>query len=209
MKIKNWWLFYLKSKLNLVVSSGFLTIAVVSALLLEQEYKIIIPAAALILFLITTSLLMFSKKGAETINKIAEKARLKKIYKKIHNYEQIREKLTHLRISDEQVRKALEYFLLVSGDYLSKCNELKSYSPEANQQIQEALTICQIYLEELDESSTEKRYNIIDPQDFTNFKKKTCQSLTEAGQLIKEKMSHDLVGVTRKDTLEIIEEMRK
>jgi len=105
-----------------------------------------------------TVALFFSRRGAREIVAESDEGRRKMMQEKIRHFADVRERISVLRLGDERMAKAIEYFLLESGSYLQKCRELSLISPFANERIERVLEICQVYLGERDESATEKRY---------------------------------------------------
>jgi hypothetical protein len=209
MKIKQLLRYYLKSPLNIFISISAVGAVIVCLVLLRGITRIIVPLGIVPVYLIISALLLFSKRGATEIVSVKENEKLLEIRQTIDKYSGVRERISFLRLGDRDIRKAVEYFLLVSGTYLEKCRELSTYSPQANSGIDEALTVCQLYLEELDESSTEKRYSIEDKEEFTGFKQKTLEHIMSLARTIKEKTTEDLAGLSRKDRFTVMEELNK
>jgi hypothetical protein len=209
MKIKDWLLYYAKSKTNMALSLLCITVIAISIFMLKEPLRLLVPLGCLFIYLLVSGLILFSRRGAKEIAGVKEDGRLKKITETINQYSHLRDKISFLRVADRDVQKAIEYFLLISGTYLDKCREHKTYSPHANHAMEEVLTVCQLYLEELDESSTEKRYNINDKEDFKDYKDKTLAQIQQAAETIKEKTTEDLAGLSREDQFEIMEELRE
>jgi hypothetical protein len=207
MKIKELLPYYLRSKTNIVVTLLFAAAVITSALLLEGVLRIFIPAGCLLLYFMASGLIIFSRRGAREIVSVRDDDYNHKIIKTIDKYSEVRERISFLRLGDEEVKKAVEYFLLISGTYLEKCNELKTYSPAANNAIEEAETVLNLYLGELDEASSEKRYEIADKDDFKDYKEKTLGELKALAQTVKQRIKEDLVGLSRRDQFKIMEEL--
>ncbi|MBN1797578.1 MAG: hypothetical protein JW822_03315 [Spirochaetales bacterium] len=209
MKIKKLLHYYLRSKINIFLSVLFSTAIISSALLLQGLLKILIPPGCVFVYLITSGLILFSRRGAQEIVNVKNEDRTRDITQTITQSEKKRERISFLRIGDSEVKKTIEYFLLISGSYLEKCRELKTYSPDAHHAIDQVLTICQLYLEELDESATEKRYSVHDKEDFTTYKQETIKNLKALTHTIKKKMTEDLVGLSRHEQFEVMEELKE
>jgi len=206
MPVKRPFLLFLRSRLFLRLTAAF-TAAVLIAFAVFRQYG---SGAALLLlaaYAIVTVFLFFSRKGAEQIVGESERDRLKEINARIDAAAAVREKIAFLRIGDEAMRKAIEHFLLVSGSYIEKCRELETYSPNANKRIQDVLDVCQVFLGGLDDSSTEKRYGVDDGESFPEVQSRTLEAVTLAAVDVKNAMTTDLLGVTRTDTLSILEEL--
>ncbi len=201
--------YYLRSKLNILLSVLFGAALIITALLLRGLPRLLVPLACAAAYLTTGAVMLFSGHGAREIVNVRDEDRSRRIIRTIKHYSEVREHISYLRLGDRDIRKAVEYFLLVSGTYLEKCRELSTYSPQANSGIDEALTVCQLYLEELDESSTEKRYSIEDKDEFTGFKQKTLEHIMSLARTIKEKTTEDLEGLSRQDRFNVMEELNK
>ncbi|MBE3064365.1 MAG: hypothetical protein IMZ69_05035 [Spirochaetes bacterium] len=207
--MKKPFLLYLRSRLNITVSIVAAAAFLLFLLFFGPWGKIAAPAV-LFVYLIATALLFFSRKGASEVVAESEEDRLNAISAKIDGYLRIRDRIAVLRIGDEGVRKAVEHFLLVSGDYIQKCRELSSYSPAANERIERALEICQVFLGEADESSTERRYGTAargadeTPEDFAA---RSIEAMGECATVIKERAVRDLEGSSGAERLAIMKEL--
>lgn len=214
MPPKNPLLLYLRSRLSAVLASVTAALIVLSIVFLRD--RALVPVLVLVAaYLGVTFAVFFSRRGAREIVQESEEDRLAKIRKKIASCEQLRERISVLRIGDEKIIKAIEYFLQESGMYLEKCREVSSYSPFANERIERVLEICQVYLGERDEESTERRYeapadagpsgggSAADPADVF-----ACD-IMECARVIKEKTVEDLLGVSDAQRLAIAKELEK
>jgi hypothetical protein len=104
--------------------------------------------------------------------------------------------------------KAVEYFLQESGAYLEKCRELGSYSPLANERIERALEICQVFLGELDESATGRRYGVpMEGEGPSEAGERFARDIMECATVIKQRVDEDLVGLTGEERLSIMKEL--
>src|SRR5271169_1278213 len=143
MPVKNPFLLYLRSRLNAVLSIMAASLVVLSMLLL-RPYALLPIAAILLAYAALTGALFFSRRGAREVVAESEEDRRKETIRKIDASGGTRERIAVLRIGDERMAKAIEYFLQESGSYLEKCRELSSYSPLANERIERVLEICQV-----------------------------------------------------------------
>ena len=209
MNIKKLLSYYLRSKVNIFLSLLFSAALIITVIVLQGLLKLLIPLGCVFTYLITSALILFSRRGAQEIVSVKDEDRSRRTEQIITRYEKIRERVSFLRIGDPDVQKTIEYFLLISGSYLEKCRELKTYSPDANHAIEEVITVCQLYLEELDEAATEKRYEVHDKDDFTTYKQKTIHTVKTLTQTIKEKMTEDLAGLSRRERFEVMEELQE
>ena len=198
-------LLYLRSRLNIVLAISCAALAGIA--LLSGGWGKVAAIGLAAAYIVATALILFSRRGAREIVAEGEEDRLKAVQEKIDAHQAIRDRIAVLRIGDESVRKAVEYFLLVSGSYLEKCRELATYSPEANERIARALEICQVFLGELDEGSTEKRYGQGSAAGAGDLAQRSAASILECSTTIKEKTVEDLLGATGAEKLAILEEL--
>lgn len=200
-------LLYGRSTLNIILSLATVLLIVGSTLFSHGVCKVVLPLGFFLLYIGTTIGILLSKKGAKEILVEREEDRVQKVNKIITQYREMRDRISFLRIGDDDIRKAIEYFLLVSGNYFNKCRECISYSPEANRKVEEILELCQIYLEEYDELLTEEKYDANDKDQFNQYKERIIKAIREAAEVIKVKIKNDFSGLTREEKLEIIEQM--
>lgn len=206
MAKKTRYLLYFRSNLNLAVAAAAAAL-VILAFLFAPPYGPGVLAVAVSAYAVVTAFLLFSGKGAREIVGEEEEDRGKAVRAKTAHYAALRERLSVLRIGDEEVRKALEYFLLVSGEYLAACGELAGRSPAADAEIEKVLELCQIFLGEADESSTERRYEVKDGGEFQDYGRRTAAAIRESAAVVKKRTDTDLRGLTRGERMGIIEEM--
>ena len=208
MKDRNPIFLYFKSNLNLVI-------LLVSAVLILNVLifgigilRFVLSIGFLILYLVVSAIIFFTRSGAKEIVHEKEKDRITKVKEKLIFYKQIRDRIAFLRINDQDVKQAIDYFLIVSGDYIGKCGELCTYSPQANIRMEEVLDLIQIYLEKLDQSALSERFNV-EEKEFKDYKERTISAVKEAASFIKAKLQDEIIGLTPEERTEIIEELNK
>ena len=209
MPVQRPFLLYLRSRLNLVLSIAGGSLIVLAVLFL-RPYALLPILAILIAWAALTGALFFSRRGAREVVAERDEDRLEKVREKIKISAAIRDRISVLRLGDERVAKAVEYFLLESGSYLEKCRELSSYSPLANERIDRVLEICQVFLGELDESATGRRYDVhgegdqkIEPAEGF------ARDIVACATVIRERVTEDLLGVSGKERLAIMKELEE
>jgi hypothetical protein len=209
MPVNKPFLLYLRSRLNIVIAS-VAAAAFLAFLLFFGPWGKIAALGVLAVYALATLLLFFSRRGASEVVAESEEDRLKMIGAKVDRYAAIRDRIAVLRIGEQSMREAVEYFLLVSGEYIQKCRELSSYSPEGNERIERALEICQVFLGELDESATGRRYGTI-PQagdeSAESFAARSVQAMRECASVIKDRAVRDLEGLSGAERLAIMKEL--
>ncbi len=140
-----------------------------------------------------------------------EEDRLARVRRKIDGLKELRQRISVLRLGDERMVKAVEYFLQESGTYLEKCRELGSYSPLANERIERVLEICQVFLGERDEESTGRRYGVPGAPGAPSgdAAEGFARDILECSRVIKDRTVEDLFGVSDKQRLEITKELEE
>jgi hypothetical protein len=209
MKTKKWLLLYLKSKLNITFLCASTALAIIFFFVLPGIWGILTPLMIIFMYICTSFGVLLSHRGALEITTQQEQERMKKFNNKIDFYSNLRDRIACLRLASKSIKQAVQYFLLVAGNYLQKCKQLKTYSPQANAKIEEVLKICQIYLEEHDESATERRYQIMDQDNFDDYEQRTVSLIKAAAEEIKQKLDNDITGLSRKEQIAIIEELKE
>jgi CHASE3 domain sensor protein len=213
MPIKRPFLLYLRSRLNYVLSITGASLVVLSLVFL-RPYALVPIIVILLAYSALTGALFFSRRGAREVVAESEEDRLKKIRQKIDASAGIRERISVLRIGDERMARAIEYFLQESGSYLEKCQEISSYSPLANERIERVMEICQVFLGELDETATARRYDVrVVPAEpgirATDIGERFARDIMECARVIKERTTEDLLGLSGEARLAIMNELEE
>ncbi len=197
---------YLRSRLNVTVAVASLALAV-AGLVFFRGQAIPVIGAVVALYAILTALIFFSRRGAAEVVAEADEDRTAATLAKLDEAAATRQRIAVLRLGDDELRMAVENLLLVSGQYLEKGRESGTWSPQANDRIRQALEVCQIYLGEKDESSTEKRYGTPDGDEDADVRGRSIAAISECAAAIRKHTLNDLVGVDGTEKLGIIEEM--
>ena len=209
MPIKRPFLLYLRSRLNLGLSIAGVCLVVLSLLLL-RPYALIPVLVIVLAYVALTGALFFSRRGAKEVVTESDQERMKMVREKIAGFAEMRERISVLRIGDESMARAIEYFLQESGSYLEKCRELSSYSPLANDRIERVLEICQVFLGERDEEATGKRYGVRkDGREDESAGERFARDIMECAAVIKDRTTEDLLGVSGEERLSIMKELEE
>jgi hypothetical protein len=206
MPITRPFLLYLRSRLNLGVSIGAGCLLVLSIAFL-RAYAFLPVLGVVVAWAAVTGVLLLSRAGAREIVQESEEDLAAKIRAKIDAVSAVRERISVLRLGDERISRAVELFLLESGTYLEKCREISTYSPLANERIQRVLDICQVYLGEKDESATARRYQAGTPAGDPA--EGLAQDIKECAEVIRARITEDLLGTSGRDRLSIMKELEK
>lgn len=210
MPPKSPFLLYLRSRLSATLAVGGAAL-VVLAIILLRESSLVPVLGIVVAYAIVTVILFFSRQGAREIVRENQEARQARIRQKISAMEQLRQRISVLRLGDERISKAIEYFLQESGSYLEKCRELASYSPLANERIERVLEICQVFLGERDEESTGRRYGVPGSAEAPTSEAADgfARDILGCARVIKERTVEDVLGGSGAERLEIAKELEE
>jgi hypothetical protein len=208
MPVKRPFLLYLRSRFHLALALSAGGLLVLSVLFLRPHVFVPIAVVAVV-YAALTGAFFFSRRGAREIVAESEEDRLKGIREKISRYESLRERISVLRLGDERMSRAVELFLQESGSYLQKCRELNAYSPLANERIERVLEICQVFLGELDESATGRRYGLPGSGREAAPAEKFAGDILECAAVVKQRTTEDLLGISGEERLSIMKELEE
>jgi hypothetical protein len=205
MAAKNPFLLYLRSRLNGVVAIACGALFLVGLVFFRGNPAAVAGGAA-VLYGAATAILFFSRRGAAAVVAETEQDMRAANLARLAETAKLRDRLAVMRIGDEGVRQAVELVLLVSGQYLERARELASWSPRASDQVRQALEICQAFLGELDESSTERRYGTADGDEGAEVRGRTIEALKACAGAIRSHGLADLGGLDGTEAIAVIEE---
>jgi hypothetical protein len=201
---------YLRSRLSAALALTTAALVILAVVFL-REHSVVPVLCILLVYAVLTFTLFFSRRGAKEIVKESDEDRVARNRRKIAEISGLRERISVLRLGDERISKAIEYFLQESGSYLDKCRELDAYSPLANERIERVLEICQVFLGERDEESTGRRYGVPGTaqapagEEGEGF----ARDILDCARAIKERTVEDLLGGSGAERLEITKELTK
>jgi hypothetical protein len=127
---------------------------------------------------------------------------------KIDEAAEMRKRLSYLRIADSGVAEAVAYFTLVAGNYVEGCRAAGLYDPVANDAFRDTLDVVTAYLRELDEESTERRFDVHEGAPNLGFGSRVALAVRENARIVKEKLEAITGGIPPTDTLDIREELK-
>lgn len=206
MPVQKPFLLYLRSRLNLAVALASLA-ALAAGLAFFRGNAAAVLGAAVLLYAAVTALLFLSRRGAGAVVAEADRDRAAADRKKLDEAAAVRQRIAVLRLGDEPLRLAVENFLLVSGQYLEKAREAGTWSPKAHERIRQVLEVCQAYLGEKDETSTERRYGTPDGDEDADVHGRSIAAIRECAQAIRKDTLNDLAALDGTEKIGIIEEM--
>jgi hypothetical protein len=198
---------YLRSRLNLGVSLAAGCLLLLDAAFLRPHA--FLPALLVIAgYAAVTGLLFFSRAGAREVVAESDEDAAAKTRAKIDAVAAVRERISVLRIGDERVALAIEFFLQESGAYLDECRRLSTYSPLANDRVDRVLEICQVFLGERDQSATARRYEAGAPAP-ADTAESLAKDIRECAAFVRSRITEDLLGTSGSDRLAIMKELEK
>jgi len=205
MPIQRPFLLYLRSRFHLALALPAAGLVVLSLLFLRP--RALLPVLVILaIYVVLTGALFFTRRGAREVVAESDEDRAKLVRQKIARYEDLRRRISVLRLGSDEMARAIELFLQESGAYLEKCRELTAYSPLANERIERVLEICQVFLGERDEASTGRRYGLpgtADAAPAADFAK----DIVDCAGVIRTRVTEDLLGTSGKERLETTKEL--
>jgi hypothetical protein len=204
MKIKKAILLYARSRLN-----GYITLIYLAVFLVS----LLAAAGALFLLLITCAYLaisgyvLFSRRGADAIVFEKNQDIDHETAAKLKDAEKTRKRISVLRVRDDEVRKALELFLLVSGDLIEASVRESKYLPQLKAELDDVLSACTFYMQGLDSVSTTRRYKSDTDVTKEEIKMKTIQLIRRSALQLKDLHQAELPDIDESRTPDVIDEV--
>ncbi len=90
-----------------------------------------------------------------------------------------RDRLATLRVADPDVARAVSLCALRASAYLAASEKAGTRDPRADHAAGECVDLVGLYLEELDDASTEKRFDLADDAPFADAKSRVLAALRE------------------------------
>src|SRR5512133_2679669 len=175
---------YVRSPLAIVSAGACLLLGALGLFLAGGSVLLgLVGGAAL--WLAFSAIAVQTRLGARAVVSIRDTDQELKTREAIEAAAKARETLARLRLPDPEIAKILEYLTLSAGEYLEAALKAKSRSPEAEARIADSLDIVNLYLKELDEASTERRYGLADADPFADAKDRVRSALTENAAAIR------------------------
>ena len=116
-------------------------------------------------------------------------------------------RLASLRVPDPAVRKLVELVALQAGMFVSACGKARQRDPLGEAAITESLELVDLYLKELDDAATERRYALPDDDSFADAVQRVSAALRDKAALL-EKARMDIEGgLQREDRMAIKEQL--
>ncbi len=155
MNIKKAVILYLRSNTNLVFAAAGLC-GITAAVIASASP--LVPAAITAAYLLVSTVLLFSKHGAEEIVKEQEEVHTLDAVERIQAAKKLRDRLARLRIPDPLVKKELDYFVLITGQILEASETQRRFQPAVTGELEDVLQACTYYLKTADSQALQDRY---------------------------------------------------
>ena len=208
MPVQRPFLLYLRSRFHLTLALCAAGLLVLSVAFLRPFFVVPVVVVASAYAALTVTM-FFTRRGAREVVAESEEDRLKGVREKISRYAAIRERVAVLRLGDERMSRAVELFLQESGSYLDKCRELSAYSPLANERIERVLEICQVFLGELDETATGRRYGLPGSGGEQAPAESLARDIQDCAAVVRQRTTEDLLGISGQERLSIMKELEE
>jgi len=208
MPVQRPFLLYLRSRFHITLALCAAGLVVLSVLFLRPF--VLVPVAVVVAaYAVLTGAMFFTRRGAREIVAESEEDRLKAVREKIARFAALRERIAVIRLADERMSRAVELFLQESGSYLDKCRELDAFSPLANERIERVLEICQVYLGEMDERATGRRYGVPGSGQDQAPAEAFARDITDCAAVVRQRIADDLLGISGEERLSIMKELEE
>jgi hypothetical protein len=207
MKIRDILASYVKSPLA-AISAGACLVLGSAALFALGSSLLLGLAVGSVAWAVFSAVVIQTKIGAMAVVSVRSLDEVKKTQAAIIEAARNGERIARLRLPDPEVAKTVEYLALCSGEYVEACQKAMSHSPAADERIADSLDLINIFLKELDEASTEKRYRLPDADPFADAKGRVQSALMENARLIREERIRLDGGLPAEALMRAKEELR-
>lgn len=126
---------------------------------------------------------------------------------KLETAEKARQNLARIRIADTGAAEAVQLVVLAAGEYLEACKKELSDDPVADAALDDAVEIVDIFLKEMDEAATEKRFGLKDSDPFVDARDRVIAALKEKAALLRERRIQIDGGLSASGRMSVREEI--
>ncbi len=126
---------------------------------------------------------------------------------KLETAEKARQNLARMRIADAAATEAVQLVVLAAGEYLEACRRELSDDPVADAALDDAVGIVDIFLKEMDEAATEKRFGLKDSDPFVDARDRVIAALREKAALLRERRIQIDGGLSASGRMSVREEI--
>jgi hypothetical protein len=116
-------------------------------------------------------------------------------------------RLASLRVPDPAVKSLVDLVAMQAGMFLGACEKAGQRDPLGEDAIAECIELVDLFLKELDDASTERRYKLPDNDPFADAKERISVALRDKASVL-EKARLDMEGgLHREDRMAIKEQL--
>jgi len=114
-------------------------------------------------------------------------------------------RLASLRVPDPAVKQLVDLVAMQAGMFLGACEKARQRDPLGEDAIAECIELVDLFLKELDDASTERRYKLPDNDPFADAKERISAALRDKASVL-EKARLDMEGGLQREDLMAIKE---
>ncbi len=119
----------------------------------------------------------------------------------------MQKRLATLRVPDPGVRKLVDLVAMQAGMFINACGTARQRDPVGEDAITQSIELVDLYLKELDDASTERRYALPDDDPFADAVQRVSAALRDKAAML-EKARMDIEGgLQREDRMAIKEQL--
>jgi hypothetical protein len=163
---------------------------------------------ALAVFLVVSLVAFFSGAGARAAVRERERDASAALNASLAAAAKLRDRISALRIPDPEIQKASSGFSFAFGEYLDACRREGTRDPAADSAAEEVLAALTVYLEEMNGTSVERRFDLPDADPFPDAKGRTLVYLSERTAYVRDRRMAVDGGLGGSDRLSIREELK-
>jgi hypothetical protein len=116
-------------------------------------------------------------------------------------------RLASLRVPDPAVKQLVDLAAMKAGMFIGACEKARQQDPLAEDAIGECVDLVDLYLKELDDASTERRYSLPDDDPFANAAGRVSAALHDKIALLEKARLEIEGGLQREDRMAIKEQL--
>ena len=207
MPIQRPFLLYLRSRFHLALALAAAGLVVLSLLFLRP---IVLPVLVIVvLYVILTGAIFFTRRGAREVVAESEEDRLRMVRQKISHSAQLRERISVLRLGDEQVAAPWSCSSRSPARTWRSAASLTRYSPLANERIERVLEICQVFLGERDEDGHGQTVRRARTGGDRLPRESFAQDIVDCAAVMRQRITEDLLGMSGEERLSIMKELEE
>ena len=207
MKISEVLRAYLRSPLAIASAGACLVFGAV-ALFITGGSVVLGLSGGAALWVVFSAIAVQTRIGAASVVAVRDAEAGRRTREAIETAKLARQTMARLRLPDPEVAAKVEYLVQASGEYLDAAAKAGSHSPQADARIADSLDIVNLYLRELDEASTEKRYGLADADPFAAAKERVVAALLDNAKILRNERIALEGGLPAESLMRVKEELK-